>query len=176
MELKKCTKCGTTLPKTEEYFKKSKNTHMKTGYRLSSACIECDRKRWRERYQKNQKKMDKERADRRIIEGFKLPCMEDNPHVKKHCIKIECAHHMAQLHPTVFNNYTPVNQMVDFLVSMPYTCIHDVFQAYPDEMTFADLGHVLNCSPQAAQMRFAKAMDNLSKNVSHEEIKDALDE
>jgi hypothetical protein len=179
-----CTKCGERKLKTRDNFGFQKDARGKMYAR--AVCKSCramirrltyrdTRKRelkhineWRKKhpaYSKNYELVNYNKAN--------LACdLQKN----SFCAFISCTHHMAQLHPHIFDRNTPLDKQVDFLLCMPYTCIHEVFRDYPDGMTFKEMGSVLMCSSQAAERRVNKAMSKLRKRVTPAEVKFLLDD
>lgn len=83
-----CTKCGNKLPATTKYFRKQSNV----VYGLRKICKECDKKRWKEYYSKNQEYL-KERSKINSSERHRSYYIKN----KDKCIKARIEYRMKNL-------------------------------------------------------------------------------
>jgi hypothetical protein len=158
----KCRKCGVWYAKRGQNYRviSKERQWPRRNYKFSSICVHCE------------KALDEKHSH----EG---KCVGKSDSLENYgkCIHVGCRYHLIDFNRKVLNDSQSPDDIADFLVNMPYTCMWEFLekkeggddgQGYEDAVySFTEIADVVGVTKMAIELIYQQAADKVIKEKQH---------
>jgi hypothetical protein len=169
MDTKTCNRCGTTYPNTIEFFDKA--GYKRNGEpRYSLSCKYC-KKEYREKIRGYH--LDPEEAAMKAamldVEKIRPEKCSGNSYTLQEfgvCIHIGCRYHLIDIiRNKSLNKAMSVDQIVDRLMEMKYTCLWDLMEKEKTPLSQVEIAAILNVTNERIRQIEEEALQHIRENA-----------